>query len=124
MLQKIAKIKLPHQIKFSIIKHVFLWIIVFGFGVQLWASAPDPSQDLLASARADVISNFGPTSTLAYIVYLIEVIKIKTLDLVNKVINIQGGEYLSKYHIVIIACIKATGFTGITRDYFADKAGN
>ena len=38
-------------------------------------AAPDPSADLLAkTVKGDITNNFGPTSTVMYCVYLIEII--------------------------------------------------
>jgi type IV conjugative transfer system pilin TraA len=48
--------------------------IVFAAVATAFAAAPDPTKDLLTSAKTDITTNFGPGSTLAYIIYLIEVI--------------------------------------------------
>jgi len=69
MAHKIIKSKI-----YDFIKLTFIGIILFGFALGAWSDPPNPAQDLLAGAKVDVVSNFGPTSTLAYIIYLIEVI--------------------------------------------------
>ena len=85
------------------IKQVYALAILLFISVQVWASIPDPTQDLLASAKADVISNFGPRSTLAYIVYLIEIIS-------GVVAYIRSKNLLALLGILIVILFTTTAF--------------
>lgn len=58
----------------SLYTKLSLFTLASVFSAMAWAEGPDPTKDLLANAKAEIITNFGPTSTVAYIIYLIEVI--------------------------------------------------